>query len=39
MPTFIIQDHMLETAMTEANKKFSQGAQKLIDKLTEDLEV
>lgn len=31
--------YMLETAMTEANKKFSQGAQKLIDKLTEDLEV
>lgn len=31
--------YMLETAVTEANAKFEKGAQKLIDKLTEDLEI
>lgn len=31
--------HMLETAMIEARTRFDKDAQKLIDKLTEDLEV
>lgn len=31
--------HMLEKAMNEANSRFSSGAQKLLDKITKDVQV
>ena len=36
---FVEGKHMLETAMMETRKRFGRDADKLIDKLTEDLEI
>lgn len=35
---YVVGYHMLEEAMEEARKRFPQGAQKLLDRITEDIE-